>query len=255
VTGFGILVGKELLEAWRSLRLPVVAGVLLLSGLISPLLARFTPELIQAIGGDQLAGAIRLPEPTVVDSVAQLLKNVGQFGALAALLLAMGAVAGEVERGTAAFILVKPAGRAAFLTAKLLVIAVTLGLGACLATIAAAVYTALLFEPLGAAGWAGLAVTLWLSLLPYAAVTFLGSVVARSPVGAAAIGVGGLIVLAIASAIPSVAPYLPGGLAGLGGALALGRPAAELPGSVAVSLAILVGCAALSIWAFRRREL
>ena len=136
MTGFGILLGKELLESWRTLRLPVVAGVLLLSGFLSPLLAKFTPEIIRAVGGDQLGG-LTMPIPTVVDSVGQLLKNAAQFGALAAVLLSMSAVAGEVERGTAAFLLVKPATRAAFLAAKLASIGVTLGVGTLLAVFGA----------------------------------------------------------------------------------------------------------------------
>ena len=254
MTGFAVLLRKELLESWRTLRLPVVAGVLLLSGFLSPLLAKFTPDIIRAVGGDQLGG-LAIPVPTVVDSVGQILKNTGQFGALAAILLSMGAVAGEVERGTAAFVLVKPATRPAFLLAKLVSIGITLGVGTVLAVAGAAAYTAALFEPLGLGGWAALAGCLWLSLAAYAAITFLGSTLSRSAAGGAAIGVGGLILLAVASAVPTLAPYLPGGLAALGGALALGRPAPELAGSVTVSAGIIVAAALIAAWAFRRREL
>jgi ABC-2 type transport system permease protein len=167
----------------------------------------------------------------------------------------MGSVAGEEDRGTAAFILVKPAGRLAFLAAKLIAIALILGLGVVLGVAGAALYTAVLFEPLDPAGWAGLAGTLWLSLAAYAAITFLGSTLTRSVAGGAAIGVGGLIGLAILSALPNVAPFLPGGLAELGGKLVLGHAAADLPGSLAVSIALIVGAAAAASLVFRRREL
>jgi ABC-2 type transport system permease protein len=53
MAGFRTLLGKELLEQWRTLRLPVVATVFLLVGLSSPLLARFTPEILKAVAGDQ----------------------------------------------------------------------------------------------------------------------------------------------------------------------------------------------------------
>ena len=99
MTGFRVLLRKELLEQWRTLRLPVVAAVFLLVGLSSPLLARFTPELLDALGGSQLQ--IVLPTPTAADAVDQLIKNVSQFGILVAVLLAMGSVATEKERGTA----------------------------------------------------------------------------------------------------------------------------------------------------------
>ena len=104
-----VLLRKELLEQWRTTRLPVVATVFLLVGLSSPLLARFTPEILKAVGGGQFS--IMLPTPTAADAYDQLAKNLGQFGALIAVLLAMGSVATEKERGTAALILTKPAGR------------------------------------------------------------------------------------------------------------------------------------------------
>ena len=70
MSGFAALLRKELLEQWRTLRLPVVAAVFLLVGLISPLLARFTPEILKAVGGDQFQ--IILPTPTTADAVDQL---------------------------------------------------------------------------------------------------------------------------------------------------------------------------------------
>ena len=53
--------------------------------------------------GDQFQ--IVLPTPTAADAVDQLVKNLSQFGILVAVLLAMGSVATEKERGTAALIL------------------------------------------------------------------------------------------------------------------------------------------------------
>src|SRR6266446_4703250 len=118
MTGFTALLRKEVVEQWRTLRLPVVATIFLLVGLSSPLLARFTPEILKAVGGDQFQ--IVLPTPTAADAVDQLAKNIGQFGGLIAVLLTMGAVATEKEHGTAALLLTKPASRAAFLAAKLI---------------------------------------------------------------------------------------------------------------------------------------
>jgi ABC-2 type transport system permease protein len=113
VTGFAILLRKELLEQWRTRRLPVVAVVFLTFGIASPLLARYLPEIVKSLGG---AGfEIKIPEPTARDAIDQFLKNLGQAGVLTAILLAMGSVANEKERGTAALVLSKPASRAAFL--------------------------------------------------------------------------------------------------------------------------------------------
>ena len=152
MAGLAVLLRKELLESWRTYRLPVVAGLFLFVGLSSPLLARYLPEILKAAGGDQFGG-LQLPTPTAADAVDQLWKNLAQFGAFAAIILAMGAVAGEKDRGTAAFVLSKTASRGGFLGAKVVAIAAVLGVGTILAVAVGWVYTAILFAPPSVAGW------------------------------------------------------------------------------------------------------
>lgn len=254
MSGFTPLLGKELLEQWRTKRLLVVAVVFVTLGIGSPFLARYTAELIQAVGG--VPFEIDFPEPTTADAVLQFLKNLGQAGILTAILLAMGSVASEKERGTAALILSKPASRAAYLGAKLAAIGLTLAIGVLLAAGAGYAYTSLLFEPPGIGGWLGMSGLLLLSLLAYAALTFLGSTLTRSAVAAAAIGIGGMIVLAMVAAVPNVAPYLPSGISGgPAAAVALGTDPGPLLGPVLANVA-LVGALALLSWVvFRRQEL
>lgn len=254
MSGFGPLLRKELLEQWRTKRLLVVAVVFVALGIGSPFLARYTAELIQALGG--LPFEVELPEPTTADAVTQFLKNLGQAGILTAILLAMGSVATEKERGTAALLLSKPASRAAYLAAKLVAIGVTLAVALLLAAAAGYLYTALLFESPGVAGWLGMTGLLLLSLLAYATLTFLGSTLTRSAVAAAAIGIGGMILLAIVAALPSVAPYLPAGLSGdPAAALALGTDPGPLAGPILANVALVVGLAVVAWLAFRHQEL
>ena len=95
---------------------------------------------------------IHVPTPTIKDAVAQLIKNLSQVGVLTAILLAMGSVAGEKESGTAAFVLVKPVSRFAFLAAKFSGLAITMAAAVLLCGLAAYLYTAVLFAPLSAPG-------------------------------------------------------------------------------------------------------
>ena len=257
--GFGILLGKELLQAWRTFQLPVVVGLFVFTGISSPLLARFLPEIIELAAGDQL-GAFPIPTPTAADSVAQLQKNLIQFGGLAAILLAMGAVATEKDRGTAAFVLAKPVGRRAFLAAKVVVLGGILLLSTVVATAVAWIYTAVLFEPLPVGGWVALAVLTWLSLATYAAVTFLASTVTGSSMAAAGIGFVALILLGVVSAIPNLDRFGPVGLGGPAAALATGSVGLDSLGSdLAIGVvstlvfgAIVLGAAQA---AFARQEL
>jgi ABC-2 type transport system permease protein len=253
MTGVGVLLRKELLEQWRTLRMPVVATVFLLVGLSSPLLARFTPELIEALGGSQLQ--IVLPPPKTADAVDQLIKNLSQFGILVSVLLAMGSVATEKERGTAGLILTKPASRGAFLVAKLVAIATTLAVATALAAAAAWFYTFVLFEALPVGGFAASAALQWLALVAFASITFLGSTLTRSALAAAGIGVAAFIAIGILSAFPAIAPYLPVGLGAPARALAVGQPVDDLLTPLLATIALIGVTTGLSWLSFRRQEL
>jgi ABC-2 type transport system permease protein len=252
MTGFGALLRKEMLEQWRTTRLPIVAMVFLLVGLSSPLLARFTPELIEAFAGDQFQ--IVLPTPTSADAWDQLAKNLGQFGVLIAVLLAMGSVATEKERGTAALLLTKPVGRGAFLIAKLAAIATTLAISTAIAAAGAWFYTLVLFEPLPLAGFAAAVVLLWLGLVAFAAITFLGSTLTRSALAAAGLGVAAFIVIGIIGVVPAIGPYLPTGLGAPARGLALGLAGVDALGPTIASVALIVGLVAAAWLSFRRQE-
>jgi ABC-2 type transport system permease protein len=255
MTGFGILLRKELLESWRTRRLPVVVGLFLFVGIMSPLTARYLPEILKAALGDQMT--VPVPTPVVGDAVLQLQKNLAQFGALTAIVLAMGAIASEKERGTAAFILTKPTTRASFLVAKLAALGAVLGLATAVAVAVAWVYTAVLFEPLAVGGWVALALLSWLGLMAWASITFLASTVTRSAAAAAGVGVIALLVLSIVSAIPQVGRFMPSGLDPGALALAIGQDVKgpELATAILGTLVIVVGCAALAWLSFRRQEL
>jgi ABC-2 type transport system permease protein len=251
LAGFRVLVGKELLEAVRTFRLPIVVGLFAVVGIGSPLLARFTPEIVEALAGDI---GIPVPTPTLADAVDQLLKNLAQFGGLTAILLAMGSVAAEKERGTAALLLTKPVGRAAFLGAKIAAIGLVLGLATLVAATGGLVYTAILFETPSVGGFVALAGLSWVALVAYAAVTFLASTVTRSSPAAAGIGFVALVGLGIASAFPTLGEFLPPGLAEPARALALGGPAA-VAAPLAASALLIAGCVAAAWLSFRRQEL
>lgn len=252
--GFAPLLRKELLEQWRTKRLLVVAVVFVALAIGSAFLARYTAEFIEALGG--VGFEIELPEPSTRDAVLQFLKNLGQAGILTAILLAMGSVANEKERGTAALLLSKPASRGAFLAAKLVAIGVTLAVSLALASAAGYVYTILLFEPPSLLGWAGMTALLLLALLAYVALTFLGSTLTRSSIAAAGIGIAGLIVIGLISALPTVAPYTPAGISGEpAAALALGTDPGPLFGPLLANVALVLLLAGAAWLSFRRQEL
>lgn len=256
MTGFTVLLHKEVLEQVRTMRLLATGAIFLAVGLVSPLLARYTRELFEALVAGQAGGfQITMPPPTTAYAIDQTLKNVGQLGMLAAVLLTMGIVATEKERGTAAFVLTKPAGRGAFLLAKFAAVAFTLLVGTAVAGAAAWTYTAMLFEPVAPAGYVAMCLLLWISFLVYAAVTFLGSTLARSILPAAGMGIAFLLVLGVLSGLPTIGPWMPASLTAPAGALALGNDPGNVLGPLATSLGAIAIALAASWLVFRRQEL
>jgi len=255
LVGLGPMLRKELLEAWRTYRLLVVAGLFLVLGITSPLVTKYLPEIIRTFAP---AGFdVTIPPATIADVLDQYLKNLVQFGALAAILVTMGSVATEKERGTAAFVLEKPVGRAAFLGAKIVAAGAVFAIAVALGTAGAWVYTAMLFQTPPVLPWAGMGAVIWLSTMVYASLTFLGSVLTRSSLGAAGIGFGALIVLSLASIVPTLATWLPAGLVGVAKAIALGSYGPDpVPGrTVAVAVGLVVVALLAALVSFRRQEL
>jgi ABC-2 type transport system permease protein len=253
MTGFGLLLRKEMREQVRTMRLPVVVAVFAIFGLLSPVFARYVREIVEAVGGGQLQGMI--PEPVVADAVAQFTKNIGQFGVLIAILVTMGSVATEKERGTAAFLLTKPITRGAFVGAKVVAIGALLALATAVSGALCWIYTALLFEQLPAAHFAAAVGLIWLSLAVVAALTFLASVITRSSLVAGGVAFGAFLVAGILSALPGVGAYMPTSLWGAAGLLALGTVPDLLVGPIVANVLFVIAAVGLAWWSFRRQEI
>jgi len=253
MTGFGVLLSKELREQARTMRLVSVVGVFVGMGLLSPVLAKYLPQMLSSLVPAGMT--FTLPTPTIADAVGQFTKNLSQFGTLAAILIAMGSVATEKERGTAAMVLTKPVSRGAFLSAKLAAIAATLGIAMAAGGIAAYVYTGMLFTTPDAAGFLAMCALMWLALLVFAALTFLGSTLAKSVLPAAALGIVFLAVVGAIGILPTIGTLTPVGLVSLAGKVGLGQPVEDLAASVIVNTSIVVGALGLAWVSLRRQEL
>lgn len=253
--GFSIFLRKELRESLRTNRLLVVVAIFAILGIISPLAAKYTPELLKSLGTGSGGVTIILPTPTVKDAIAQFIKNVAGTGIFVAILLPMGLVAREKERGTAAFVLTKPLTRPAFLTTKLLALGLTLTIGVAVAAFATYWYTALLFEPIPFGGFLAATLLVLLSLLVYASFTFLGSTLMSAQLPAAGIGLAAWLVISLLAIFPNIEQFTPAGLLAPATQLALGLAPQHLWASIAASVAVLVVVLLLSWLSFRGQEL
>jgi ABC-2 type transport system permease protein len=243
---------KEWIELIRSYRLLVAAIVLLFFGLTSPVLAKFTPELMNLIPTGGIT--IQMPPPTVMDAVGQYVKNTSQFSVLLALLLTMGVVAQEKDKGTAAMLLVKPLPRSAFLGAKFLGLAVMFAICLAVAGLGAYYYTLLLFQGLDVVYWLVLNLFLFVYVLVIVAVTLFCSTLMKSQIAAGGLALGLIVVASALGSLLRLGKYLPGELISWGVRLMQGDTTAAWV-ALGVSLGLIVVSLLASSLVFRTQEL
>ncbi len=237
---FWVATVKELRQAWRTKRILVIWVVFLAFGMMSPLFARFMPEIIGSFEEAQMFVDL-IPPPTIADTMVQYIENLSQFGFILAVLLAMGAVVGEKERGVAPMILSKPMARWAFIASKFAAQFLIYLAGFLLAAIGAYYYTLFLFGALEIGSFLLLNGVLLLWLLTFVGLSLLGSTLGKSTVAAGGIGLGLCVAQMLLGTLPRWGALLPGGL--MSWATLLGQKAADMsPGTDAASL--LSGAAA-----------
>ena len=215
---FGVALRKELIQLWRSKMVLVIVGVFALFGMASPLLAYFLPDILGSIEGAEMFKDL-IPEPTVIDAMTQYLKNISQFGFLIAILVGMGSVASEKEKGITEMILHKPLPRWAFILSKFTAQTLVYVAAFFIAEILAYVYILVLFEPVSFGVFSLINFLLLMWLLCFTAITTLGSTASRSIGTAAGISLAGSVVLMLSAQIPNYGSISPQALMGWAGIL------------------------------------
>lgn len=252
MNGFRAFLAKDFREIVRTWRLWVLPGFILFSAVTGPPMARYTKELLETLGGGITTGL--LPDPTWVDSYAQWTKNLGQLVLIALIISLGGAISSERRSGTAIVVLTKPVSRAAFVLSKFVSTA-ALVVGATLAGMFVTWGITLIwfpdapFRPLVAATAAWLLFALLL-----VAVVLAGSAAVDSGAGAAGIGLGFFMLLAIVGVWGPAVRWSPAGM--VNGPVALGAGAeVDLLWPALTTAALTAVVVVLAVRVFERREL
>ena len=218
--GFAPLFKKEIREQLRLYRLVIVLGVFLLFGLQAPLIIKYTPELLKSAGQSELIAL--MPPVTPTQSFLSYASYLGPFGALIAVLIAMGCIANELKSGTVVMTLSKPVNRSSFVSAKLLAVSLTFLVSLAIASLVCFGYTIWLIQGTAVLPFIGLNLTVGLFLVFCLAVTTLFSSLYKSSLAAGGIALGVIIVQGIISALPVIGKYMPGKLLDWGNNLLTG---------------------------------
>lgn len=254
MNGYLVFARKEALEIVRTWRIWVLPSIILFFALTGPPLARFTPELINALAGDQL-GQFQIPPPTFVDAYGQWIKNLSQIVLFALIIIYGGLVSSEIRSGTAVFVLTKPVSRTAFIIIKALIHAAFLVVILAAGTLITWGMTAAVFgeAPASTLWWSTL---LWLVFgILFAALMTALSVLIPSQAGAAGAGLGAYVLLSVGAIWKPLSTYSPAGLTGQATALAAGTEIPSPTWTVTTSILLSVALIWLAAILFRRKEL
>jgi ABC-2 type transport system permease protein len=245
---------KEWMESLRRYRLLIVVVVLIFFGATSPLQAQLLPKVLASAIPSEPGVSLTIPPATLPNVFDQYVKNMAQFDLILAVLLGMGVVAQEKEKGTAAMMMVKPLPRGSFLGAKFLGLAAVFAIGIAIAGIGSYYYTGLLFEWMPILSWVLLNVFLFVYVLVIISITILSSTITNSQAAAAGIAIGIIAIGWIAGVIRGFGKYLPGELSTWGIRLMNEDTSASWI-ALAVSI-VLILIPLLAAWLiFKRQEL
>jgi len=196
-------------QGWRSYRLTSLLIVAVFFALLDPPSVKYMPQLLEQLGG---GFQIIAPEPTPAMSYINYLGDLSQLGALVAIIIAMGAVAQERDRGVTGWILATPVRRAQYLGAKVIVLLAGIAGAAAAGSALCYAYTGTLIgwpDPVGAAA-AALDVGVYVLFVGQA--TLAASSLFRSQYAAGGMGIGvmfGTWLLGVLLGRTAIGSYLP----------------------------------------------
>lgn len=247
--GFGNMLRKELGQWWgtRAWWLQILIWVVILNGITTIIAYEATQSTIM-----QPAEALQETVQTFLD-IAAFAVGIGT------IITVQGAIIGEKELGTAAWVMSKPASRSAFILAKMLAYSIGIWISALIipAIILYIVIGQLIPAPLSLMAFLVALVLVALALLFYLTMTLmLGTLFSsRGPVTGLGIGFvlsGMLLKGLLPLPVMAITPWL---LSQIGGALVFGSPLPSIwPVPIVATGVWIVIMTAVALWRFGREE-
>jgi ABC-2 type transport system permease protein len=230
------LLKKEIKEQFKTYRFLVVMSVFLLFGLTTPLTLKYLPEIIKMAGEGV---EMNFPPPTAIEALLSYAGDISQIGIFVIVLVVMGSIANELQRGTALIVLSKPISRTAFVTAKLLALSMTSLVSLAASSLVCFGYTVWLIGGADVSNFIGLNIMVGLFMVFSISITLLFSSIFRSSLAAGGVALAVIIGQAILTAVPKVGDFMPGQLLGWGNSILTGGDTYWWAMAVTVVLTIL----------------
>lgn len=198
---------KEFTENLRTYKLFIMGIVFLLFGVMSPAIAKITPELLKSVKASGMT--INMPTPTALDSWAQFFKNVGQMGLLVMVIVFCGIMANEFSRGTLINMLTKGMKRSTVILSKFTMATIIWTLSYLLCFVVTYFYTAYLWKMNGMNHLFLTFFSLWLYGVLLITLVILGGVLFKNIYGSLLFSGGATVIMIILNIDPKLQKYNP----------------------------------------------
>jgi ABC-2 type transport system permease protein len=211
VKNYLVFFKKELLEYQRTYKLLIMLLVFLILGIMNPLTAKLTPDLLAKYMPEGVV--VTLPEPSSLDSWAQFYKNVTQMGITVTLLVFSGVLASELSKGTLVILLTKGLLRRAVVLAKYASMLMLWSVSLLISFIVTWAYTVYIFPDGRSANLLFSVFCLWLYGAFLLAALLFAATLVKSNYGSLIITGVVVVILTLLNIAPAVQKYSPFSLA------------------------------------------
>ena len=249
---FAVFFKKELKESVKTYKLLLLGIVFLILGIMNPLVAKLTPDLLASFLPEGMS--ITIPEPSSLDSWAQFFKNIQQMGLIVVLLVFSGVLTNELSRGTLVLLLTKGLPRQTVILAKYAAMLVLWTMSVAISHVVTWVYTVYLFPDNLSQNLFFATFCLWFFGALLLAVLLLGGTLVSSSYGSLLVTGGLVVLLNLLNLFSALKECNPLALATknmdvVSGAVAV----SELYPQIGITVALILVTLGLTVLLFRRK--
>ena len=253
MSGYFAFTKKELTENIRNYRLLIMLALFFFFGVLSPLSAKFTPQIIEAF---TINMEISFEEPTALDAWTQFYKNVSQLGLSLTVILFSSCLSNEYTKGTLTIMLTKGLSRRAVILSKFTAATVIMTVSYWLSYGVTYGYTAYLWTGAELSHVFFAAFALWVVALLYLCILMLGCVLFRQAFTSILFFLAITVVMSLLGMTPLFGTFSPIFLTSknvdlLSGAVSISQFTAPAITSIIMSIGMLV----LAVAAFNKKQL
>lgn len=251
---FLVFLKKEFVEQVKTYKAIILLAVFLIFGMMSPLLAKLTPEIFKSMKMEGMQFTI--PDPTFIDAYGQFFKNLSQMGFIVILLVFSGMISQEISRGTLINILSKGLSRTSVVLSKFVAAVTTWTVCYVISVLTCFGYTFYLFGSHSPSNFFLSLFTMWLFGIFVLALITLCSAVVSGNYGGLLLSGGVLGILLILGAFPNIVRFNPTFLASCNtGLLSNTADKGDVFTAMFVTVIAIVLCLVLAVLSFNKKKL